>query len=639
MESVIKSVEFAGALHLFLKTLVVTHLSGHYGVCLVRGAQDDLQLELPLATVSLLRERFGLADIFEDRLVDAINAGCEGFVITESVLLPFLDSFRTAHEAAFYRAHNKRIIAVAGLSAFDQERFVQHDAMEAMPNMLLAVPNAAKATVDLYTTRLSPAEPRGIMAELMLLERVSLVGESMLLPYFAGPFPDKLSDMQGRRVRLSTLPYPPCAVANEVPLGEGNTRSTVPANYSLQADGTEILMVLELCRRHNCTLEIELVANSEWGQVYPNGSANGLIGSLIDRRSDVAVAAIYRWYNWYKYITMSAYTGRSGISILVPRPRRLPFWQTPFLSFPPSIWLMVSVLFCVGTSAVFVTERTRRRFHPRAGSVSRYQLVDAIFFMLSLYVEQTVPLPNDMMAVSILLSFLLFGGFMIGNSYAGALACVMTIPRYEKSIDTRADFVASGMRWSGPTIAWMNSLLMAEQAELVTIRNRYEVHDDEELAQFTHTRRDMGYVHECLQYGSYALESFIDINATRQLQPLKEDVFWEQIITACSKTWPLMGFFDDLVLRVQQNGILRYWELGAVIRNMGLEIQRNLANARLQDAGSEPVKLLIAHFLGVFFILFAGLTLAGVTFVGEHVVYRTKTGLAKEEQETKAGTQ
>uniref|UniRef100_A0A182VTK7 Ionotropic glutamate receptor C-terminal domain-containing protein n=1 Tax=Anopheles minimus TaxID=112268 RepID=A0A182VTK7_9DIPT len=308
-------------------------------------------------------------------------------------------------------------------------------------------------------------------------------------------------------------------------------------------------MVLELCHRHNCTLEIELdiilfavsgetVANSEWGQVYPNGSSDGLIGSLIDRRSDVAVAAIYR----------------------------------------------------------------------------------------CLYVEQSVPLRNDMMAGSIMLSFLLFGGFMVGNSYAGALASVMTIPRYEKSIDSRADFASSGMKWSGTTVAWMNSLLMAEQPELVTIRNNYEVHDGDTLARFSHTRRDMGYVHERLQYGSYALESFININATRLLQPLKEDVFWEQIITACSKTWPLMGYYDDLILRVQQNGILRYWELGSVIRNMGLEIQRNLANARVHDADHEPVKLLIAHFLGVFFILFVGLTLATVAFITELVVYRAKTG-------------
>uniref|UniRef100_A0A182RVR8 Ionotropic glutamate receptor C-terminal domain-containing protein n=1 Tax=Anopheles funestus TaxID=62324 RepID=A0A182RVR8_ANOFN len=629
MESSINALQFNSAFQMFLKTLVLTHLSGHYSVCVIRGAQDDVRLEFPRPSVMVALGAVDSSRTFENILVSSINAGCEGFLVLEGALFPFLDNYRSAHEAAYVRAFNKRIVAVTRLDASEREQLLQHDTMEVTPNILLVNPNMVSGTVTLYTTILSPAEPRGILVNLTLIDEIMLkMNTELLLPESVSEFPDKLSNMQGRRVRLSTLPYPPCAVANEVPLGQGNARSTVPANYSLQADGTEILMILELCRRHNCTLEIELVANSEWGEVYPNGSSDGLIGSLIDRRSDVAVAAIYRWYNWYKYVTMSAYTGRSGVSCLVPRPRLLPFWQTPFLSFPASLWLMVCVSFCIGTVAVFITERARQYVRSSRRSLGeRYKLLDAIFFMLSLYVEQSVPLPNDMMAGSILLSFLLFGGFMVGNSYAGALASVMTIPRYEKSIDTRADFAASGMKWSGPTIAWMNSLLMAEQPELVTIRNSYEVHGGDTLARFSHTRRDMGYVHERLQYGSYALESFIDINATRLLQPLKEDVFWEQIITACSKTWPLMGFYDDLILRVQQNGILRYWELGSVIRNMGLEIQRNLANARVHDADHEPVKLLIAHFLGVFFILFVGLTLATLAFIVELLVYRANADL------------
>nr|XP_049466728.1 glutamate receptor ionotropic, kainate 5-like [Anopheles coluzzii] len=636
MELCTDLLHFTSAFQLFLQTLALTHLSGHYSVCVVRSIHDDVRLEFPRAivTVTLEAPANTTDTTFGDRLVRSINAGCEGFMVLEGALFPFLDHFRSAHEAAYFRAHNKRIIATVGLGPVERERLLQHDTMEVTPNMLLVEVNESEGMVGLYTTKLSPQEPRGIVAELMLLERFCL-GEELLLglPESIRKFPDKLIDMEGRRVRLSTLPYPPCSVANEVPLGEGNARSTVPANYSLQADGTEILMVLELCRRHNCTLEIELVANSQWGQVYPNGSADGLIGSLIDRRSDVAVAAIYRWYNWYQYMTMSAYTGRSGVSALVPRPRLLPYWQTPFLSFPPSLWLMVAVSFCVGTVAVFLTEHARHHIRPLSRSTSHNnRLIDSIFFMVSLYVEQSVPLPNSLLAGSMLLTFLLFGGFMIGNSYAGALACVMTIPRNEKSIDTRADFAASGMKWSGPTVAWMNSLLMAEQPELVTIRDRYEVHGGDTLARYSHTRRDMGYVHERLQYGSYALESFINLNATRLLQPLKEDVFWEQIVTACSKTWPLMGHYDDLILRVQQNGILRYWELGSVIRNMGLEIQRNLANARVQDSDHEPVKLRMAHFLGVFFILFVGLSLASVIFVAELVMFRANSNLTTKQK-------
>ncbi|XP_053672186.1 uncharacterized protein LOC128722541 [Anopheles nili] len=629
MEAVINSLQFSAALQLFLNTLVVTHLSEHYSVCVARSVHDDIRLGFPRPVVSLLEDNFKLAPDSDEPLrhfVAAIDAGCEGFVITNDMLFPFLDIFRSAHEEASFRARNRRIIAITQLDDSQRKRLIQHDIMEAIPNMLMVVPNATARTIEVYTTKLSGAEPRGITTELIRLERINLETLPVdSLPASLVNFPNQLSNMQGRRVRLSTLPYPPCTVVYEVPLGQGNARSTTPANYSLQVDGTEILMVLELCHRINCSVEIELVANSEWGQVYPNGSSDGLIGSLINRRSDVSVAAIYRWYVWYKYMTMSVYTGRSGTSCLVPRPLPKPFWQTPFLSFPPSLWLTVSVSFCFGATAVYLTERAQEELRPATRTTHRYQVIDAIFFMASLYVEQSVPLPKSLMAGSVLVSFLLFGGFMVGNSYAGSLAYVMTIPRYQKSIDTRADLAASGIKWSGRSIIWINSFVMTTQPELVTIRDNFLVRDSATMERYIKSHLNMGYASERLMYGSYPVEPFIDLNASRFLQPLKEDLMWEQTITACSKTWPLMELYDDLLLRVHQSGILRYWEIISVIRNMNLQIQRNLADARLlQQAENEPVKLTIAHFLGVFFILFGGLAFATLSFIGEVLKHRTQ---------------
>ncbi|XP_058056335.1 uncharacterized protein LOC131207726, partial [Anopheles bellator] len=230
-----------------------------------------------------------------------------------------------------------------------------------------------------------------------------------------------------------------------------------------------------------------------------------------------------------------------------------------------------------------------------------------------------------LLAGVVLLAFLLFGGFMISNSYAGALSSIMTIPRYEKTIDTTADVASSGLKLVGGTILWVTSLDMSEQPILVSIRNNFRVHDVDTLARFVHTRRDLGFMLERMQYGSYALESFMDVNASRLVQPLKEDLFWELVISACSKTWPLMGAYEDMILRVHQAGIQRYWELESVIRHMGLEIQRNIAMARAKDIDSNPVKLSMAHFLGVFFILFAGLMLAIITCVLEIIVYHAKT--------------
>uniref|UniRef100_A0AAG5DDZ1 Ionotropic glutamate receptor C-terminal domain-containing protein n=1 Tax=Anopheles atroparvus TaxID=41427 RepID=A0AAG5DDZ1_ANOAO len=242
--------------------------------------------------------------------------------------------------------------------------------------------------------------------------------------------------------------------------------------------------------------------------------------------------------------------------------------------------------------------------------------------MVSLYVEQSAPLHTDLVAGTILLAFLLFGGFMVGNSYAGALSCVMTVPRYEKSIDTRADFLATGMKFVGSTPVWLYTFTLSKQPDVVKLRNSYEVYDVPSLTKFVHTRHDLGYIYERMQYGSFSLESFIDMYGSRQLQPLKDEVFYEIVITACSKTWSMKSVYDDLVLRVQQAGIFRYWEEGSTFRVMGEEIQRNLAFARVRELDHDPVKLKMSHFLGVFFILFVGLILATLTFIAELLVYR-----------------
>ncbi|XP_035778276.1 glutamate receptor 1-like isoform X2 [Anopheles albimanus] len=618
---IVKSLTYIGTLQCLLNSLLVTQLSTQYSVCVIREKQHDVRLTTSLPQLTILLDDNSTK--FEETLRTAIDAGCDGFVLLEGALLPFLDHYQSAHEAAIKRTANKRIIALTQLDPSMRKRLVEHVAMEDLPNMLVVVPDAMHQEVELYTTHFTAGEPRGIVVDLIRLEQIDPIRcpePSHVVDYF----PDKFANMQGRPIRLATLHYPPCTIITKKRLGEGNARPTVPANYSLEIDGTELLMVVELCRRHNCSVDVELAASGAWGELYANGTSDGLLGSIIHRRADLAMAALYRWVDWNRHIWFSMYTGRSGVSCLVPKPQRLPSWRTPFLAFPPCLWFMVSITFCIGTTVVWATERQRQQLHPSDNAEARYRLIDAFFFMSSLYVEQSVRLRNDLLAGSILLAFLLFGGFMIGNSYAGGLAYVMTIPRYEKALTTTADVANSGITVVGGSIVWINSLLMTDQPALVTIRNNFQVYDMDTLNKFLHTRRDMSYMHERLQFGSFALESYVDFNASQLVQPLKEEVYYGLIVSAGRKTWPLMGRYDDLILQIQQNGILRRWELGSVIRNTGLKMQRSLANMRVTD--NSPVKLLLAHFLGVYFILFAGLTLATVSFLLEILIHRSKTG-------------
>lgn len=51
------------------------------------------------------------------------------------------------------------------------------------------------------------------------------------------------------------------------------------------ADGIEILVFREFCRRYNMTLNISIVDDG-WGDVYPNRSATGLYAGIMADRLD-----------------------------------------------------------------------------------------------------------------------------------------------------------------------------------------------------------------------------------------------------------------------------------------------------------------------------------------------------------------
>lgn len=90
-------------------------------------------------------------------------------------------------------------------------------------------------------------------------------------------------------------------------------------------------------------------------------------------------------------------------------------------------------------------------------------LSDSLLTMIGFYMEQSARMRTDMVSSVFLFTSLLFAGFMVGNSYGGGLAGVMTIPQYEKPIDTTMDLADSGMLYAGRALSWIFSILYATQ--------------------------------------------------------------------------------------------------------------------------------------------------------------------------------
>ena len=197
--------------------------------------------------------------------------------------------------------------------------------------------------------------------------------------------------------------------------------------------------------------------------MYPNGTGIGLMGSVAERRTDIAFGAFYLWFKPYNFSSYTATISRSGVTVLVPKPKLLPHWRTPFLSFSWPLWIAVMVTFLVGIIATWLAGTVRLRllllsaptdqpWTGRSDLISeQLTLSDAVLMMVGFFVAQSSPIRTDLWSCVCLFASLLLAGFMVSNLYSGGLASVMTVPKYEKSIDTVVDFAATGMKWFGPT--------------------------------------------------------------------------------------------------------------------------------------------------------------------------------------------
>ncbi|RZB40641.1 uncharacterized protein BDFB_004033, partial [Asbolus verrucosus] len=164
--------------------------------------------------------------------------------------------------------------------------------------------------------------------------------------YGNNPFPDKLTNQNGRQLRVGTFTFEPYSIVGQ---------------DSKTNQGTEGSFMFEFLTKHNLTRNVTIIGPDMWGDIFGNWTGIGLLGSLVDDAVDIGYAGMFTWEKYYNFLDYTKPLTRSGVTCLVPIPELESGWLIPFRSFCLDMWVtMIIVIFLKVIVLTLLLQRTDR---------------------------------------------------------------------------------------------------------------------------------------------------------------------------------------------------------------------------------------------------------------------------------------
>ncbi|XP_048507197.1 uncharacterized protein LOC105689287 [Athalia rosae] len=499
---------------------------------------------------------------------------------------------------------------------FNFRSILKEKSIQFIPDVIFIIPNHELHSLDIFTHRFSG--PDHDSRQEVLLNTYNITEKKFDLE--SDLFPDKVKDLGGKILKIATFNYPPYAVVYEK-----NDTGIPTKNYG----GTEWHFVVEFARLHNCSLEGVDTSDGLWGTIEDNFTGDGVIGNVLMDEADIGLGALYTWYHEYHYLDLTASTYRSGITCLVPRPDQLPEWMSPVRPFAPTSWACFAVMTLV--SVIFVGLVNRAEWHirleksetivkdeeevkPKKKMIMTFS--DVFMTVAGISLLQGLNKDPKGSSLAALFIILLVVALLIATAYGSSLASAITVPRFEKPIDSAWDLALSGIPWAAPHDAWIFSILEADDPEMrILVENFKTLSPEKLLWNSMHSPSNWAFSIERLQGGHYSIQDYLSSGAVGKMHLMRTDIYWEYCVAMLRKNSPFTEWLSKRILEIQASGIPQYWETDVVLKY--LDTRTQLAVSGGNHGNSGPVRMSANQVQGTFFILLIGLLLSFLVFLYE----------------------
>ncbi|XP_033467043.1 glutamate receptor ionotropic, delta-1 isoform X2 [Epinephelus lanceolatus] len=243
--------------------------------------------------------------------------------------------------------------------------------------------------------------------------------------------------MQGVTVKVVTLLEDPFVMVAENILGQ-------PKRYK----GFSIDVLDALAKILGFKYEIYQVADSKYGSQLPNGSWNGMIGDLINKRADLAVSAITITPERENVVDFSKRYLDYSVGILLRKPEEKINIFSLFAPFDLAVWACIAAAIPVVGVLIFLLNRLQALRsstqnappgQPPNGSVGSGSLHSAIWIVYGAFVHQGGDGVVGSVALRIVMGSWWLFTLIVCSSYTANLAAYLTVSRMDHAIRSFQD--------------------------------------------------------------------------------------------------------------------------------------------------------------------------------------------------------
>ncbi|XP_053956695.1 uncharacterized protein LOC128862216 [Anastrepha ludens] len=567
-------------------------------------------------------------DALVQKLTIAIREShCESFIAFQQDIPVFTRSFYNASRISVWRSLRNKFLFVyrkdlqqdTGTAAyFDDFLFIDQ------PNILIVEAECGNCSMLALKTNKFIGPLAEHPEQLYVLDHYNALSDKFELG--VDLYMDKIKDLQGREVTAGVFDYRPFSVLdfNREPQVKDNNPENLRGTVHL--DGTEVRMLFALCEVINCTVQADSSDKTDWGTSYANLTGDGLFGLITERKSEYIVGALYFWPDDYRYLDMSHFIGRSGVTCLVPAPQRLTSWLLPFRPFQFTLWMGVFASLLLETLALFFT----RRLAP-SDNEPHYSLLESFQFgyitTLKLFVSQG----SDYVVNSNTVRTVLFACYMmdtiVTSVYGGGLSAILTLPTMEEASDSVERLYRHGIPWTATSPDWVISFRgegddidpMVEK-----LLSNYHVYTYEQLTEMAKTE-NMGFILERLAFGHFGNVGFLTDESFKRLKLMVDDIYFQYCFVFVPRLWALLSKLNDVILEVHSTGLDIFWEWEVGAHYMDGQQQEEIQASMYMDFDVGPVKLDMDNFVGLVLPLLIGLILSAFAFIGELIYFKYTT--------------